>query len=90
MKESYVKATGTGISVDLQTLNFNVGTAELDVGVVATNTTVEVEGRRLEDWRFEESRLDEQHWAAVALQVKHTKNTKVSQLSVKLSFQSLF
>ena len=73
-----MKATGTGISVDLQSLCFNVVTSELDVGVTATDTTIEVEGQTLNEWRFEESRLDEHHWVAVALKVNEDKTVIIS------------
>ena len=72
-----MKATGTGISVDLQTLCFNIKTCDLDVGAIVTNTTIEVQGQLLNGWRFEESRLDQQHWVAVALKINKTKISNV-------------
>ncbi|GFG37559.1 hypothetical protein Cfor_09600 [Coptotermes formosanus] len=70
LKESYVKATGTGIAVDLQKISFRVKTSELRIGAVVTDTELYVNGTRLEDWHFEESLLDENHCVAVALNGK--------------------
>jgi 4'-phosphopantetheinyl transferase len=70
LKESYVKATGTGIVVDLQRISFRVNTSVLRMGVVVTDTELYVNGNHLEDWSFEESLLDENHCVAVALSGK--------------------
>jgi 4'-phosphopantetheinyl transferase len=67
LKESYVKATGTGIAVDLQQISFRIKTNALTVGAVVTDTELYVSGNRLEDWNFEESLLDESHCVSVAL-----------------------
>jgi 4'-phosphopantetheinyl transferase len=67
LKESYVKATGTGIAVDLQQISFRVMTSELSVGVMITDTELYVNGSHLEDWNFEETLLDENHCVAIAL-----------------------
>lgn len=70
LKESYVKATGTGIAVDLQEISFRIKTNNLTVGAVVTDTELFVNGSRLEDWNFEETLLDESHCVAVALNGK--------------------
>jgi len=70
LKESYVKATGTGIAVDLQKISFKIKTSDLRIDEVVTDTELYVNGTRLEDWNFEESLLDENHCVAVALNGK--------------------
>lgn len=63
LKESFVKAVGTGLNLDLQTLDFKV---ESDL----ENDKVEVCTKLIKDneetsWRFEESFLDEEHIVSV-------------------------
>ncbi|KDR21166.1 L-aminoadipate-semialdehyde dehydrogenase-phosphopantetheinyl transferase [Zootermopsis nevadensis] len=70
LKESYVKATGTGIAVNLQQINFKIKSSNLRTGAVVTDTELFVNGNHLEDWSFEESLLDENHCVAVALSGK--------------------
>jgi hypothetical protein len=65
-----VKATGTGITVDLQQISFRVKTSYLRMGTVVTDTELYVNGIHLEDWNFEECLLDENHCVAVALNGK--------------------
>lgn len=65
LKESYVKATGTGIVVDLQNLEFRVKTKELLTGSYVTDTQLYV-GGMAQQWRFEEVLLGD-HVVAVAV-----------------------
>lgn len=64
LKESYVKATGTGITVNLQELSFqtqnNLSTA------VITDSALLKKGDHLSNWTFEESVLDSDHCVSVA------------------------
>jgi 4'-phosphopantetheinyl transferase len=62
LKESYVKAVGTGLNIDLQTLDFRLGRVE--VTGVETGTRLVRDGRTTE-WSFEESRLDSEHAVCV-------------------------
>ncbi|PNF14524.1 L-aminoadipate-semialdehyde dehydrogenase-phosphopantetheinyl transferase [Cryptotermes secundus] len=78
LKESYVKATGTGITVDLQKISFRIRTDNLEVGEVVTDTELYLNGTRLEDWKFEETLLDESHCVAVALSGKDSVSDLVS------------
>jgi 4'-phosphopantetheinyl transferase superfamily len=65
LKESYVKATGTGITVNLQDLSFQ--TMDKLSTPVITGTTLLKKGNLLTDWTFEESVLDtSEHCVSVA------------------------
>lgn len=65
LKESYVKALGVGITIDLGDICFRTKSG-LRVGEVVRDTTLFVGGKR-QYWTFEESMLDEKHCASVAL-----------------------
>lgn len=69
LKESYVKALGIGIGFTLQRLDFHV-TSEVLVGRTVCDTQVYVDGTLQQDWRFEETMLDDKHGVAVALNKK--------------------
>uniref|UniRef100_A0A1B6KSW7 L-aminoadipate-semialdehyde dehydrogenase-phosphopantetheinyl transferase n=1 Tax=Graphocephala atropunctata TaxID=36148 RepID=A0A1B6KSW7_9HEMI len=66
LKESYTKATGTGITVDLQKICFKLNSLVLSQNVIVDNTEVYVEGQKQEGWKFEESMIDGDHIATVA------------------------
>jgi len=68
LKESYVKAVGTGLNLDLRTLNFTLGSERLEGGHVETKTNLSIEGRNDDIWRFEESLLDAEHVVSVAVE----------------------
>ncbi|XP_077286519.1 L-aminoadipate-semialdehyde dehydrogenase-phosphopantetheinyl transferase [Arctopsyche grandis] len=70
LKESYVKNIGVGITVDLQSISFNVITPRLKVGEFITDTDVNVNGVNLKGWIFEESSLDDNHSVAVAVDLR--------------------
>jgi len=63
LKESYVKAVGTGLNIDLRTINFVTHSPTSAVHTV-TDTEVWIEGVT-KDWVFEESLLDD-HVISVA------------------------
>ncbi|XP_054709592.1 L-aminoadipate-semialdehyde dehydrogenase-phosphopantetheinyl transferase-like [Uloborus diversus] len=67
LKESYVKAKGTGITVDLQTLSFSCLTPIVKQDEIVSDTTLTLNGALLADWKFEEMFLDTNHYVAVAL-----------------------
>lgn len=75
LKESYVKAIGKGITIDLREIDFKTN-SRLVANTVTTNTVLYINGLR-QDWLFEESLLDSQHCIAVALQ--ENKETTQSQ-----------
>ena len=64
LKESYVKTVGTGLNIDLRTLNFSIE-EPLDCDRVITSTKLEVDKVKT-SWIFEESFLDEEHVVSVA------------------------
>lgn len=66
LKESYVKALGVGIVVDLRSIDFRTN-SELSQDSVITDTALYIDGIK-QNWLFEETLLDSQHCVAVALQ----------------------
>lgn len=71
LKESYVKAVGVGITMDLLSLDFNV--QEPLKGIVMS-TTLSVDGQLDKRWRFEEQLLDDRHCVCVALKPDSAKS----------------
>jgi len=67
LKESYVKALGVGVGFDLQRISFTPHTLQLRQGHVARDTHISVDGIAQPEWTFEETMLDQDHIAAVAL-----------------------
>lgn len=67
LKESYVKATGTGIGHDLQALEFKINTEEFSPQTVVCDTEFYLNEMEMDRWRFEETKLDDLHQVAVAL-----------------------
>jgi 4'-phosphopantetheinyl transferase len=74
LKESYVKNIGTGITVDLSKLNFITGTEEVTQDRVVTDTKLEIDGKILQDFSFEESLIGSEHCVAVSLRNQLTEN----------------
>lgn len=66
LKESYVKALGVGIVVDLSNIDFRTK-SKLSENRITTDTVLYVDGIE-QNWLFEESLLDSQHCVVVALQ----------------------
>lgn len=66
LKESYLKALGIGVLIDLKSLDFRTR-SELSKDSVTTDTVLYIDGIK-QDWLFEETLLDSQHCVAVALQ----------------------
>lgn len=66
LKESYVKALGVGIVVDLRSMDFRTN-SELSDNTVTTDTVLYIDGIK-QNWLFEETLLDSRHCVAVALQ----------------------
>ena len=65
LKESYVKTVGTGLNIDLRTLNFKIEEPLVVHNCVLTSTKLEVD-QVPTFWLFEESFLDEEHVVSVA------------------------
>lgn len=68
LKESYVKNVGVGITVDLEKISFCINTPELSTECVSSDTTLQVDGKNMSRWTFEESLIDSDHGAAVAIE----------------------
>lgn len=68
LKESYVKALGVGIGFDLQRIDFHIYTPMLAAGERTSNTQLHVDGCHDCSWRFEETRIDNDHYVAIATQ----------------------
>ena len=67
LKESFVKAEGSGLAWNLQRLSFNCPTVDLNIVHVITDTRLAVDGTPLDKWQFQEHILNPNHCAAVAV-----------------------
>ncbi|KAF4523324.1 hypothetical protein B566_EDAN011804 [Ephemera danica] len=65
LKESYVKATGTGITVNLQDISFKIH-SPLRLGSTVCDTSLSITGQSMTDWKFEENLLNQQHCVGMA------------------------
>lgn len=66
LKESFVKATGTGITVPLNEICFHVA-SELELEKCVYDTQVVLRGQTAPEWNFEETRLKDHYCVAVAM-----------------------
>lgn len=69
LKESYVKALGVGVTINLRNLCFKLETRRLKQNEIVRTTELQVSGEKM-PWVFEESLLNEEHCVAVALRKK--------------------
>ncbi|XP_019869991.1 L-aminoadipate-semialdehyde dehydrogenase-phosphopantetheinyl transferase [Aethina tumida] len=67
LKESYVKAIGVGITVNLQDISFKINTKLLSKCHVVKDTELFIKGDKLSNWTFQEMLLDDEHCTAVAI-----------------------
>lgn len=67
LKESFIKAIGTGLGFNLQRVEFHLPTEPLTQDRVLRQTKMHLDEDQEEDWIFEESLLDADHHVAVAL-----------------------
>ncbi|XP_022416226.1 L-aminoadipate-semialdehyde dehydrogenase-phosphopantetheinyl transferase isoform X2 [Monodon monoceros] len=67
LKESFIKAIGVGLGFELQRLEFDISPLNLDIGQVYKETRLFLDGEEEKEWAFEESKIDEHHFVAVAL-----------------------
>uniref|UniRef100_A0A8C9KU00 holo-[acyl-carrier-protein] synthase n=1 Tax=Panthera tigris altaica TaxID=74533 RepID=A0A8C9KU00_PANTA len=67
LKESFIKALGVGLGFELQRLEFDISPLNLDIGQVYKETRLFLDGEEEKEWAFEESKIDEHHFVAVAL-----------------------
>ncbi|BFZ15100.1 hypothetical protein BsWGS_18139 [Bradybaena similaris] len=68
LKESIVKAMGTGIGFEVSRLNFFFRMPELQPGHMVCDTVVEIDDELAAEWRFQETMLED-HCVAVAVNV---------------------
>ncbi|XP_034557891.1 L-aminoadipate-semialdehyde dehydrogenase-phosphopantetheinyl transferase [Notolabrus celidotus] len=67
LKESFIKAIGTGLGFNLQRVEFHLSADPLTQGRALRQTKMYLDDEEEEDWMFEESLLDADHHVAVAL-----------------------
>lgn len=67
LKESFIKAIGTGLGFNLQRVEFHLSPEPMTVGQVQNRTKMHLDEEEEEGWVFEESLLDQDHHVAVAL-----------------------
>ncbi|XP_038163627.1 L-aminoadipate-semialdehyde dehydrogenase-phosphopantetheinyl transferase isoform X1 [Cyprinodon tularosa] len=67
LKESFIKAIGTGLGFNLQRAEFHLSAEPLTQGTVLHQTKMHLDEEPEEEWIFEESLLDAEHHVAVAL-----------------------
>ncbi|XP_051252556.1 L-aminoadipate-semialdehyde dehydrogenase-phosphopantetheinyl transferase isoform X1 [Dicentrarchus labrax] len=67
LKESFIKAIGTGLGFNLQRVEFHLPSDPLTYGQPLSQTRMHLDEEEEEDWIFEESLLDADHHVAVAL-----------------------
>ena len=81
LKEAFVKALGVGITFNLQRISFNIN---------SEGTTVHVDGVQDLRWKFEESFLDDQNCACIALfSVKDCAEMQEESQRMELLFKGL-
>ena len=83
LKESYLKATGEGISLNLQLLDFTI-LSPLTFGDVQTDTRVSLNRIQQNDWLFEERLIDHNHIVSVAIETPLTPHEPNSFESISL------
>lgn len=67
LKESFAKADGRGLTIDLRKIDFTCKTERLEKDRVASDTLLKFEGQLLTDWTFLEYLLDDTHCVAIAI-----------------------
>uniref|UniRef100_A0A1A8E8A8 L-aminoadipate-semialdehyde dehydrogenase-phosphopantetheinyl transferase n=1 Tax=Nothobranchius kadleci TaxID=1051664 RepID=A0A1A8E8A8_NOTKA len=67
LKESFIKAIGTGLGFNLQRVEFHLSSEPLTQGRVLRLTKMHLDEEEEGEWLFEESLLDAEHHVAVAL-----------------------
>ncbi|XP_019741430.1 L-aminoadipate-semialdehyde dehydrogenase-phosphopantetheinyl transferase isoform X1 [Hippocampus comes] len=67
LKESFLKAIGTGLGFNLQRLEFHLSSEALTQARVLCQTRMHLDEEAEESWLFQESLLDADHHVAVAL-----------------------
>lgn len=78
LKESYVKAIGTGLNIDLRTLSFKIN-SQLSEEDIVTSTVLSVGNILKPEWTFEETLLDRDHCVSVATNQPQNEKFKFHQ-----------
>ena len=76
LKESFVKAEGSGLAWDLQRLSFNCPTVELSSFKIVKDTILNLDGCPVDTWEFQEHLLHGNHCAAVAVNINDVSEVK--------------
>lgn len=88
LKESYVKALGVGIVVDLRQLDFHTN-SDLSDDKIVDDTVLYHQGSKKENWIFQETMIDSNHCVAVALENNKATDPPSHTKFKQLDFQSL-
>ena len=89
LKESYVKAIGVGITVNLQDIDFRINTKDLRKLAIVADTELYVENEK-QPWIFEEMLLDDKHCVSVALEKRFVEsNLERKNVFEVMTFQEL-
>ena len=81
LKESYVKAIGTGITIDLSKISFKIKTSTLSENCITNDTALYINGKLENNWQFQETLLDHSHCVSVALNYHQTSYINYTFLS---------
>ncbi|XP_044753855.1 L-aminoadipate-semialdehyde dehydrogenase-phosphopantetheinyl transferase [Coccinella septempunctata] len=81
LKESYVKATGVGLNLNLLRMNFEIKQKTLCRNEIVNDTVLYVDGEKV-NWEFHEMLLDDNHCAAVAMAGSNTSKVKFRELEI--------
>ncbi|CAG8504223.1 2538_t:CDS:2 [Diversispora eburnea] len=80
LKESYVKAIGIGLALDLKSIEFHLSDDEnnnLEFGnikILNTKTSLYINNKLSPQWKFEESYLDELHLVGISYSISDKNN----------------
>ncbi|ORX73475.1 4'-phosphopantetheinyl transferase [Anaeromyces robustus] len=74
LKESYVKAIGKGLVLDLQSIEFTLNRD--DIGKTVETATLYRDGKRMDDWKFYIYHLDDIHCSSIAINSVEDDNIK--------------
>lgn len=70
LKESYLKAIGVGITLDLREVSFQIKSPTLSRHTYVDDTELYYKNERMDDWSFQETLLDDETCLAVACSPK--------------------
>ncbi|XP_071055572.1 L-aminoadipate-semialdehyde dehydrogenase-phosphopantetheinyl transferase [Onthophagus taurus] len=89
LKESYVKAIGVGITINLQDISFKINTKRLRKDVLVSDTELFIKNQKV-NWEFQEMLLNDDHCVSVALnKTCLNENFQPKSLFREISFEEL-